>query len=75
MKRADKRIQKEYLKKSESFRRYRDELKNEIIEQKADILTQLIYDGLELPVEYAYLLECLRDELEYIEEDHKSKSN
>lgn len=75
MKRADKRIQKDYLKKSEDYRRYRDELRNEIIEQKAHILTQLVYDGLELPLEYSYLLECLRDELEYIEDDHKSKSN
>ena len=75
MKRADKKIEKQYLKNSKNYIAYRDELKNEIIEQKADILTRLIDNGLEIPVEYSYLLECLRDELEYIEDDHKSRSN
>ena len=75
MKRADKRVQKEYFKKSKDYRRYRDELRNEIIEQKADILTRLISGGLEIPIEYAYLLECLTEELEYLEDDHKSRAN
>lgn len=75
MKRADKKIERQYLKNSKNYIAYRDELREEILEQKAAILTKLIDDGLELSIEYSYLLECLRDELEYLEDDHKSRAN
>ena len=75
MKRADKKAVKEYLKNAKQYHLYRDELSAEIISQQAAILTQLIYDGLVIPTEYAYLLECLRDELQEIIDEHKIISN
>tara|TARA_R110000796_G_scaffold209209_1_gene325546 strand:- start:9 stop:236 length:228 start_codon:yes stop_codon:yes gene_type:complete len=75
MKRADKKIEKQYLKNSKDYISYRDELRDEILHQKAAILTQLMRDGLEIPTSYAYLLECLRDELQEIIDEHKMISN
>jgi hypothetical protein len=75
MKRNEKKAIKEYLKNAKQYHLYRDELSAEIITQKAAILTQLIYDGLVIPTEYAYLLQCLRDELAEIVEEHKIISN
>ena len=75
MKRADKKAVKAYLTNAKQYHLYRDELSAEIITQQAAILTQLMYDGLELPAEYAYLLQCLRDELQEITEEHKIISN
>ena len=75
MKRADKQIERQYLKNSKNYIAYRDELKEEILQQKSAILTKLIDEGLELPIEYSYLLECLSDELEYLEDEHKSRAN
>ena len=59
MKRADKKIEKQYLKNSKDYISYRDELRDEILHQKAAILTQLMREGLELPLKWGYLLECL----------------
>ena len=75
MKRADKKAIKEYLKNSKDYLSYRDELRDEILHQKAAILTQLMREGLELPFKWEYLLECLSDELEEIIEEHKIISN
>lgn len=75
MKRADKKIEKQYLKNSKDYYLYRDELSAEILHQKAAILTQLMREGLELPFKWEYLLECLRDELQEITEEHKITSN
>ena len=75
MKRADKKIEKQYLKNSKDYYLYRDELSAEILHQKAAILTQLMREGLELPFKWEYLLEYLRDELQEITEEHKITSN
>ena len=75
MKRNEKKAVKEYLKNSKDYLSYRDELSAEIITQQANILVQLISEGLVIPTEYAYLLECLRDELQEIKEEHKIISN
>ena len=75
MKRAEKKAIKEYLKNAKQYHLYRDELSAEIITQQAAILVQLISEGLVIPTEYAYLLQCLRDELAEIEEEHKTISN
>jgi len=75
MKRADKKAVKAYLTNAKQYHLYRDELSAEIITQQAAILVQLISEGLELPTSYAYLLECLRDELQEITEEHKIISN
>jgi hypothetical protein len=75
MKRADKKAVKAYLTNAKQYHLYRDELSEEIITQQAAILVQLISEGLELPTSYAYLLECLRDELQEITEEHKIISN
>ena len=75
MKRADKKIEKQYLKNSKDYHLYRDELSAEILHQKAAILTQLMRDGLVIPTSYAYLLQCLRDELQEITDEHKMISN
>ena len=75
MKRNEKKAIKEYLKNAKQYHLYRDELSAEIISQQAAILVQLIAEGLVIPTEYAYLLQCLRDELADIEEEHKIISN
>ena len=75
MKRNEKKAIKEYLKNAKQYNLYKDELSAEIITQQAAILVQLISEGLELPTSYAYLLQCLRDELAEIEEEHKIISN
>jgi hypothetical protein len=75
MKRADKKAVKEYLKNAKQYHLYKDELSAEIITQQAAILVQLIAEGLVIPNEYAYLLECLRDELQEITDEHKIISN
>ena len=75
MKRADKKAVKEYLKNAKQYHLYRDELSAEIITQQAAILVHLIAEGLVIPTEYAYLLECLRDELQEITDEHKIISN
>jgi len=75
MKRNEKKAVKEYLKNSKDYLSYRDELKDEILHQKAAMLTQLMHDGLELPLKWEYLLECLRDELQEIIDEHKIISN
>jgi hypothetical protein len=75
MKRNEKKATKEYLKNSKYYLYYRDELRDEILHQKAAILTQLMSNGLVIPTEYAYLLECLSDELQEITEEHKTTSN
>ena len=75
MKRNEKKAIKEYLKNAKQYNLYRDELSAEIITQQAAILVQLISEGLVIPAEYAYLLECLRDELKEIIEEHKIISN
>ena len=75
MKRNEKKAIKEYLKNAKQYHLYRDELSAEIISQQANILVQLISDGLVIPTSYAYLLQCLRDELADIEEEHKIISN
>ena len=75
MKRNEKKATKEYLKNSKDYISYRDELRDEILHQKAAILTQLMREGLELPFNWEYLLECLRDELQEIEDEHKIISN
>ena len=75
MKRAEKKAIKEYLTNAKQYHLYRDELSAEIISQQANILVQLISDGLVIPTSYAYLLQCLRDELAEIEEEHKMISN
>jgi len=75
MKRNEKKAAKEYLKNSKDYLSYRDELKDEILHQKAAILTQLMREGLELPLKWEYLIECLSDELQDITEEHKMISN
>ena len=75
MKRAEKKAIKAYLTNAKQYHLYRDELSAEIITQQAAILVQLISEGLVIPNEYAYLLQCLRDELAEIEEEHKIISN
>mgnify|MGYP003626979174 CR=1 FL=1 len=75
MKRAEKKAIKEYLKNAKQYQLYRDELSAEILHQKAAILTQLMRDGLVIPTSYAYLLQCLRDELAEIIDEHKMISN
>ena len=75
MKRNEKKAIKEYLKNAKQYHLYRDELSAEIITQQAAILVQLMHEGLVIPTEYAYLLQCLRDELADIEEEHKIISN
>ena len=75
MKRAEKKAVKEYLKNAKQYHLYRDELSAEIITQQAAILVQLMSEGLELPFKWGYLLECLRDELQEITEEHKITSN
>ena len=75
MKRAEKKAIKAYLTNAKQYHLYRDELSAEIISQQAAILVQLISEGLVIPNEYAYLLQCLRDELAEIEEEHKIISN
>ena len=75
MKRAEKKAVKEYLKNAKQYHLYRDELSAEIITQQAAILVQLMSEGLVIPTSYSYLLECLRDELQEITEEHKIISN
>ena len=75
MKRAEKKAIKAYLNNAKQYHLYRDELSAEIISQQAAILVQLISEGLVIPTSYAYLLQCLRDELAEIEEEHKMISN
>ena len=75
MKRNEKKAAKEYLKNSKDYLSYRDELRYEILHQKAAILTQLMREGLELPLKWEYLLQCLSDELQEITEEHKTTSN
>ena len=75
MKRNEKKATKEYLKNSKDYHLYRDELSAEILHQKAAMLTQLMHSGLVIPTEYAYLLECLSDELQEITEEHKTTLN
>jgi hypothetical protein len=75
MKRNEKKAAKEYLKNSKDYLSYRDELRDEILHQKAAILTQLRREGLELPFKWEYLLQCLSDELQEITEEHKMISN
>ena len=75
MKRVEKKAIKEYLKNAKQYQLYRDELSAEIITQQATILVQLIAEGLVIPTEYAYLLQCLRDELAEIIDEHKMISN
>jgi len=75
MKRNEKKAAKEYLKNSKDYLSYRDELRSEILHQKAAILTQLMSEGLELPLKWVYLLEVLSDELQEIEDEHKIISN
>ena len=75
MKRNEKKAIKEYLKNAKQYHLYRDELSAEIISQQAAILVQLIAEGLVIPTSYAYLLKCLRDELQEITDEHKIISN
>ena len=75
MKRNEKKYIKEYLKNAKQYNLYKDELSAEIITQQANILVQLIAEGLVIPTSYAYLLQCLRDELQDITEEHKIISN
>ena len=75
MKRNEKKAIKEYLKNAKQYHLYKDELSAEIITQQAAILVQLISEGLVIPTEYAYLLKCLRDELQEIIDEHKIISN
>ena len=75
MKRNEKKYIKEYLKNAKQYNLYKDELSAEIITQQAAILVQLISEGLVIPTEYAYLLKCLRDELQEIIDEHKIISN
>ena len=75
MKRNEKKYIKEYLKNAKQYNLYKDELSAEIITQQAAILVQLIAEGLVIPTSYAYLLQCLRDELQEITEEHKMTSN